>query len=83
MYNAGPFCALKPEKMSILSRNQLNQVEVVPTVSGGSVIGGMFVANRDPFPGFEAWVREHLARGFVRPSIPKALTATEGLWAFC
>lgn len=59
----------------------LDQVEVVSTVSGGSVIGGMFVANRDPFAEFEARVREHLARGFVRPSISKALTTTEGLRA--
>ena len=57
----------------------LDQVEVVSTVSGGSVIGGMFVANRDPFPEFEAHVREHLARGFVRPAVAKAFTTTEGL----
>ena len=59
----------------------LDQVEVVSTVSGGSVIGGMFVANRDPFPEFEAHVREHLARGFVRPAVAKAFTTTEGLRA--
>ena len=52
----------------------LKDIEVVSTVSGGSIIGGMFVANRDPFPEFEAHVREHLAKGFVRPSVAKALT---------
>ncbi|MEX0283321.1 MAG: patatin-like phospholipase family protein [Paracoccaceae bacterium] len=62
----------------------LDQVEVVSTVSGGSVIGGMFVANRDPFPEFEKRVREHLAKGFVRPSIAKAFTTSEGIRAlFC
>jgi NTE family protein len=59
----------------------LNRVEVLSTVSGGSVIGALYAANRDPFPAFEERVRAHLARGFVRPAIRKALTTTEGLRA--
>ncbi|WP_065331636.1 patatin-like phospholipase family protein [Tritonibacter mobilis] len=57
----------------------LKDVEVLSTVSGGSVIGALYAANRDPFPVFEERVRAHLARGFVRPAIRKALTTTEGL----
>lgn len=60
----------------------LDQVKVLSTVSGGSVIGALFAANRDPFPEFEARVQQLLARGFVRPTILKALTTTEGLRAF-
>lgn len=58
-----------------------DQIEVLSTVSGGSVIGALYAANRDPFPAFEQRVRSHLARGFVRPAIRKALTTTEGLRA--
>lgn len=59
----------------------MDRVEVVSTVSGGSVIGALYAANRDPFPAFEARVRGHLARGFVRPAIRKVFTTTEGLRA--
>ena len=59
----------------------LEQVEVISTVSGGSVIGGMFVSNRNSFSEFEARVRTLLAQGFFWPTIVKALTTTEGLRA--
>lgn len=59
----------------------LNNVDVISTVSGGSVIGGLLAANRDPFPDFEARVRQLLKRGLVRPAVRKALTTTEGLRA--
>lgn len=59
----------------------LGRVEVLSTVSGGSVIGGLFVANEDPFPEFEKRIRGLLARGLVRPAIRKALTTSEGLRA--
>lgn len=59
----------------------MDRVEVVSTVSGGSVIGALYAANRDPFPAFEARVRGHLSRGFVRPAIRKVFTTTEGLRA--
>jgi len=59
----------------------LDQIEVVSTVSGGSVIGGLFATNYENFQKFEARVREHLSKGFVWPSIIKALTTTEGLKA--
>ena len=59
----------------------IDQIEVVSTVSGGSVIGGLFAANRDPFSEFEKRVRGHLSKGFLRPAITKALTTTEGLRA--
>lgn len=59
----------------------LGRVKVLSTVSGGSVIGALYAANRDPFPVFEERVRAHLARGFVRPAIRKVFTTTEGLRA--
>ena len=61
--------------------NLLNQIKVVSTVSGGSVIGGLLVVNSDPFPEFELRVRSHLSRGFVQPMIIKLITTTEGLKA--
>ena len=64
--------------------NILDQVKVLSTVSGGSVIGGLYAINRDPFPVFEERVRSHLARGFIQPAICKAFTTTEGIRAlFC
>lgn len=59
----------------------LDRVEVMSTVSGGSVIGALYAANTDPFPAFEARMRGHLVRGFVRPAIRKVFTTTEGLRA--
>ena len=60
----------------------LERVKVISTVSGGSVIGALLAANSDPFPAFEERVRRHLSSGFVRPTIGKAFTTTEGLRAF-
>lgn len=59
----------------------LEHVQVLSTVSGGSVIGALYAANQDPFPEFEARVRTVLSRGFVRPAIRKAVTTTEGIRA--
>jgi len=59
----------------------LDHVKVISSVSGGSVIGGLFAANDDPFPQFESRVRRLLAHGLVRPAIRKALTTPEGLRA--
>ena len=59
----------------------LDDVKVISTVSGGSVIGGLYATNRDSFPVFENRVRQLLAQGLVRSAIRKALTTTEGLRA--
>lgn len=59
----------------------LDQVKVISTVSGGSVIGGLLAANRDTFPKFEARIRKLLTNGLIRPAISKALTTSEGVRA--
>ncbi|RKF12235.1 patatin-like phospholipase family protein [Roseovarius spongiae] len=59
----------------------LDQVKVVSTVSGGSVIGALYAAKDEPFPAFETKVRALLARGLVRPALRKTITTTEGLRA--
>ena len=46
-------------------RDVLAQVQVLSTVSGGSVIGAMFAYSNDPFDQFERRVRAALRRGFV------------------
>ena len=62
----------------------LERVEVLSTVSGGSVIGALYAANRDPFPVFEDRVRQHLSSGFFRPALKVAFSTSEGLRAiFC
>ena len=60
----------------------LDKVTVLSTVSGGSVIGGLYAINREPFPVFEERVRSRLARGFIQPAVCKAFTTTEGIRAF-
>ena len=59
----------------------LERARVLATVSGGSVIGAMYVAHQGTFEEFEADVRQVLRRGFVRPAMRTALTTAEGLKA--
>ena len=59
----------------------LSNVKVISTVSGGSVIGGLYAAHAGEFPEFESRVQQVLARGFVRPAIRKAFMTTEGVRA--
>jgi NTE family protein len=62
----------------------LEQAAVLSCVSGGSVIGAMYVTHDGDFATFEHSVRESLRRGFVVPTIKTALTSREGLRAlFC
>jgi NTE family protein len=56
----------------------LEQVKVLSTVSGGSVIGALYAAADAPFPKFERRVRAMLARGLARPTIKTALLTAEG-----
>ena len=57
----------------------LQRVRVISSVSGGSVIGGLYAARDEPFEAFEARVRRHLAEGFVKPALGRVLTTREGL----
>ena len=59
----------------------LDEVRVISTVSGGSVIGALYAANDEPFPVFETKVRSLLSSGLVRPALRKVFTTTEGLRA--
>jgi NTE family protein len=59
----------------------LGNVQVLSTVSGGSVIGALYAASEDPFPVFEDRVRAVLARGLVKPAIRKVFTTLEGVKA--
>jgi NTE family protein len=57
----------------------LNRVQILSTVSGGSVIGGLYAASDDDsFPAFEARVRAALARGLAGPTIRTAFMTPEG-----
>lgn len=62
----------------------LSRADVLSCVSGGSVIGAIYVTHDGPFESFEEKVRETLRDGFVRPALRTALTSREGLRAvFC
>src|SRR3984885_4508592 len=45
----------------------LDRIDVLSTVSGGSVIGACFHAHQGDFASFEAKIRGVLAEGLVRP----------------
>ena len=75
-------CLRALEEMGVLQR-----VDVISTVSGGSVIGALYAAHDGSFGSFEEKVRKLLKLGLVRPAIAKALTTTEGVravacWSF-
>ena len=59
----------------------LGDVKVISTVSGGSVIGGLYATHRGSFSVFEERVRRLLAEGLMQPAVRKVLTTTEGLRA--
>ncbi len=61
----------------------LDDIKVISTVSGGSVIGGLYVVHQESFPKFESRVRRLLAQGLVWSAIRKALTTKEGFQAIC
>lgn len=56
-------------------RGVLSKVDVVSTVSGGSVVGAMYAYSDDPFHEFELRVRDALKRGFIK-SIARHLFAS-------
>jgi NTE family protein len=59
----------------------LDQVSVISSVSGGSVLAALYCSEPGDFEAFERRVREVLARGFVVPAIKTALTTPEGIKA--
>ena len=59
----------------------LGDVKVISTVSGGSVIGGLYATHQGSFSAFEERVRQLLAEGLMQSAVRKALTTTEGLRA--
>ena len=56
----------------------LEQVKIMSTVSGGSVIGALYAASDEPFDQFEIRLREVLKRGLAGPTIKTALLTAEG-----
>ncbi|WP_338702064.1 patatin-like phospholipase family protein (plasmid) [Bradyrhizobium sp. 26S5] len=56
----------------------LDQVKILSTVSGGSVIGGLYAMNSASFPEFEKRVREMLADGLMWPTVKMAFSSSEG-----
>ena len=57
----------------------LDDIEVISTVSGGSVIGALYTLHRGSFAEFDRRIQQLLSRGFVLRVICKAFTTTEGL----
>lgn len=56
----------------------LDRARVLSTVSGGSVIGAMYVLRRAGFQEFEDDVRTVLQSGLARPALRTAVTTPEG-----
>ena len=59
----------------------LDNIKIISTVSGGSVIGGLYAAHQGSLPELESRVRRLLSHGLMRSAVYKALTTTEGLRA--
>ncbi|QDV43940.1 thiamine biosynthesis protein ThiF [Stieleria neptunia] len=68
-------------------RGVLDRVQVLSTVSGGSVIGAMFAFSNTPFEEFELDVRAALRRGFAKGLVRRTLLSLRlfqilGTWIF-
>ena len=59
----------------------LEDVSVLSSVSGGSVLAALYCHHEGDFESFEKKVRAILARGFVRPAIRVIFTTLEGMKA--
>ncbi len=51
---------------SLHATGSLDKVDVISTVSGGSVIGAMYAYSSDSFDEFDARIQEVLRRGFIK-----------------
>jgi NTE family protein len=56
----------------------LERARVMSTVSGGSVIGGLYAVHEGTFEEFETRLREVLRMGLVAPALKTAFTSWEG-----
>lgn len=59
----------------------LDRIEVISTVSGGSVIGALYALHSEDFSRFEAETERFLKRGLVWPTLKHALTSWSGVKA--
>ena len=59
----------------------LDDVAVISSVSGGSVLAALYCSQPGDFGAFEAKTRSVLAAGFVKPALVRAVTSLEGLKA--
>jgi NTE family protein len=59
----------------------LEQVETISSVSGGSVIAGLYCSHRGDFASFDTKVLGVLKSGLLGPALRVAFTTTEGLKA--
>ncbi|WP_352899934.1 patatin-like phospholipase family protein [Mesorhizobium sp. M0833] len=63
------------------SSGVLGRIEVISSVSGGSVLAALYCHHKGDFSDFEKTVRQVLARGFSRPAIFKMFATLEGVKA--
>ncbi len=66
---------------AMYSAGLLGRVEVISTVSGGSVIGALYAMHHDDFDAFEKAVKEFLRSGLLRPTLIQAFTSFSGVKA--
>lgn len=59
----------------------LQRVSTITSVSGGSVLAGLYCSHPGDFESFEARVREILREGFLKPALVRAVTSLDGLKA--
>lgn len=59
----------------------LDRVEVISTVSGGSVIGALYALHHDDFSRFEAETENFLKQGLIWPTLKHSLTSLSGVKA--
>jgi len=59
----------------------LDKVEVISSVSGGSVVAALYCSHPGDFASFERRTRELLEKGFLVPALVTVVTTTEGIRA--
>lgn len=59
----------------------LQRVSTITAVSGGSVLAGLYCSCPGDFEAFDAKAREVLRKGFIKPSLWRAVTSLDGVKA--